>query len=349
MSDVVDWSSPASTGDNNSGDSNSHIEAKEPSTKEVSGEETSGERAVSGQSGGEPDVQPTNKATPSSDGPNNDGLQTESGKSKDVPKTTEGNEKKRSPRMVEIDGVIYPESELKAKLGQVQGANQKFKEIAEARKQMEEFKRKLLEDPISILSNENIKIDRQALAEKWLLEKLEQENSDPRDLKIREYEERERQLQREQEQLKERHAREEHERVVESKRQEIAETIAKAMENTVLSKNDVIKSQVVREMASYMRAASEQGIDVTPDQLVEHVEHSRYAGYHALANGMEGEDLISFLGESVVNKIRKADLKRIKAKQKAANPKQVSQPSSKPKSKESKFVDPYDSLRSLDI
>jgi hypothetical protein len=67
-------------------------------------------------------------------------------------------------------------------------------------------------------------------------------------------------------------------------------------------------------MAVYLRAAKEQGEDVSPQELAEYVENNRFKQYHMLANQFEGDELINFLGEAVVNKIRQADLARIRAK-----------------------------------
>ena len=93
-----------------------------------------------------------------------------------------------------------------------------------------------------------------------------------------------------------------------------------------------------------MRSAKQQGIDLTPDQLVQHVESSRYTGYHTLANSLEGEELIDFLGKDVIKKIRSADLKRLKGK---GSPKPTSSSStpSKKREKSSKPMDPYEAMR----
>ena len=86
------------------------------------------------------------------------------------------------------------------------------------------------------------------------------------------------------------------------------------MKQTQLSAHPESAAAVLREMALYMRAARERGEDVTPQELVEHVHNNRFHQFYTLAQQFEGDELIEFFGDEIVNRIRKADLARLKAK-----------------------------------
>jgi len=201
------------------------------------------------------------------------------------------------------------------------GADAKFREAAEARTASEKFMEEFVKDPAKMLADKRLPFDKRALAEKWMMEQLESELNppDPRDQKLteaerrlKEYEDRD----NEQAQTKEQ---EETKKFVESRKTAIGETIQKAMQSTHLSANPETAAATMREMAVYMRAAKEAGEDVSPDELVKHIHNSRFQQFYTLANQFEGDDLIGFLGESVVKKLRQADLARLK---KGREPKQ---------------------------
>jgi hypothetical protein len=195
------------------------------------------------------------------------------------------------------------------------GADQKFKEAAEARKSVEQFMKALQEDPEKVLSDKRLPLNKRKLAEQWLLEEISAELNppDPRDEKLSEAEKRLKEY--EEKEKREHEAREqaEYAKYVESRKAELSEVLAKAMEKTPLSKDPEVAGSVLREMALFMRAAREQGVEVSPDELVQHIHNQRYHQMYSLAHQFEGEQLLEFLGEEVVNRIRKADLQRIKA------------------------------------
>ena len=74
---------------------------------------------------------------------------------------------------------------------------------------------------------------------------------------------------------------------------------------------------------------------------------SRLTGYHTLANSLEGEELIDFLGKDVIKKIRRADLKRLKGT--ASSDKPTTKAPAKSRQKKGKAVDPYEALRKLEF
>lgn len=213
----------------------------------------------------------------------------------------------------EFDGRKFTQAEIKRELEKAKGSDAKFREAAEHRKQVEDFMEAFQKDPLSVLKDKRIPIDRKSLGEKLLLESLEEEMLSPaeretRELKAKlgEYESKEEVAKREAEEAQ-------REQRKEIKRQEISQLFTKAMESTPLSKDPETAAMVMRDMAFMMRAAKERGIEVSAEELAKHAETKYQKAMYALANTLDGEDLIGFLGESVIKKIRKADLARLKA------------------------------------
>ena len=73
-----------------------------------------------------------------------------------------------------------------------------------------------------------------------------------------------------------------------------------------------------------MRLCKDAGYDITPQELAQHVEKKNLQSYQGVAGKLEGDELISFLGEDIVQKIRRADLSRIKKSREVAPPQTAS-------------------------
>lgn len=236
---------------------------------------------------------------------------------------------------------LVDEDELIRTYSKAKAGEDKFREAAEIRKQTEQFMEALKADPLSVLGDSRLPINRKELAEKWLLAELEQEMMDPRDRALQEKEAQLKQYQSKEQEAKQAAENERTNQQREIKRQEISQLFSKAMEASALSKDPETAAMAMRDMAFMMRAAKERGIEVSADELAKHAETKYQKAMYALANTLEGEDLISFLGDDVIKKIRKADLARLRSKDQPT--KQHTQEnweskSSKPKER----MDPYE-------
>ena len=339
MSENVDWSTPApvDTGAAD-GETNSDSTDQEP---ENTGNDTPTETGAVGIPEEPGNAVPAEKpqSKPDDSGRNTDTERT------NIPKSEEKKGGKSVPRLINVNGEMVSEAELITRASKVKGSDQRFEEAARVRKQQQAFVDQLKADPMAILSDSRIDINRKELAEKWLMEELEREAADPRDAELDKYKAKEQEAARQDELRVEQEKEVEFQGQINQKKTEVADVIHKAMENTLLAKNPQIASQVLREMAMYMRSAKQQGIDVTPDELVAHVETSRYAGFHTMANSLEGEQLIEFMGKDVVNKIRRADLKRLKGNTKKSTEPTPNRAPSEKKEKRGKSMDPYEAMR----
>lgn len=223
-----------------------------------------------------------------------------------------------------------------------QGADAKFQEAAKMRKEIEAFQRQIQENPEVLL--EQLGPKKYELAQQWLLESIQQQlyPEDPKDAKIREYEQKLQQIQAEEQRKAQEAEQARVQEAVARRRQEISETLSKAMEATPLSSDPEVAASTLREMALYMRAAAERGEEVSVEDIVSHVQNTKFQSFYRLAAALDGEQLVSFLGDDIVKKIRKHDLQRLKASRSSEQPQQdQSWSSSSPSEKSPKRIDTY--------
>jgi hypothetical protein len=193
-------------------------------------------------------------------------------------------------------------------------ADEKLREAAQKRKDIERFYEQLEKDPESLLNDPRLPINKQELAMKWLTEQIEQEvkYSDPKDRELDEIRRELEQFKNRDKEAEETKQQQEHRQLVEQRREAIATTLSEAMALSPLSKDPEIAAATLRDMAMHMRLCKEAGYDITPQELAQHVEKKNLGSMRALATKLKGEDLINFFGEEVVTEIRRADLSRIK-------------------------------------
>lgn len=272
---------------------------------------------------------PTTQPAPSAEAPN---LNLDAWDSPTEPKNPPKSDPKSPPKVEEkeVKSEPKPKRWLTAKVDgkeekvdeetlireyqKARAADKKFQEAAKIRQEYEEFQRKLKESPEELLNDPNLPIDRQKLAEQWIMKQIEAEMpKDPKELKIKEYEEKLKKYQEMEKQVQEEQARQEFEQVASKRREELGNLLSEAMSKSTLSKNPETAAATLREMALYYRAYKQQtGETPNAEELAAHVEQKYYKGMYELANTLEGEDLVKFLGDTVVSKIRKYDLSRLK-------------------------------------
>jgi hypothetical protein len=225
-------------------------------------------------------------------------------------------------------------------------ADEKLREAAKQRKEIAEFQHLLMTDPKKILMDPRLPIDLKEFAMEILTQKIDEEikYADPRDREIDDLRKKIEARENQDREVEETKAEQEKRQLVEQRREVIANTLSKAMELSPLSKEPEVAAQTLREMALHMRLCKDAGYDVSPEELASHVEKKNIKTYHTLANKLEGDDLISFLGEDIVQKIRRADLSRIKKAREVEAPQVASSWEARSPSQRS-FVDPHE-LRS---
>ena len=196
-------------------------------------------------------------------------------------------------------------------------ADQKFAEASKAEKSVKAFMEALQNDPEAVLNNPNLSIDRKKLAEKWLYEQIQQELNPPdeRDQKLREYEEKLKGYQSKEQEEVATKEQAEYQQVVAKRKNELANVFSEAMSKSSLSKNPETAAATLREMALYYRAYKEQtGEAPDANELAQHVEQKYFKGLYELANTLEGDELVQFLGPQIIKKLRAYDLGQLTKK-----------------------------------
>lgn len=203
-------------------------------------------------------------------------------------------------------------------------ADQKFREAAEMRKQIAEFEKKLADDPESFFNDPRIpKQKRREIAEKLLMKELEEELQPQLSAEQKELEElRKFKQSKEYEEMT---AKEQEEalafkQVVSQRQEALAATFQKALELSVLSKNEATSAEVVREMAMYMKLCKKAGHEATPEEIAGHVESRFMSSFQGLAADLEGEDLVKLLGKDIIKKLRKYDLANLESRMPKKDP-----------------------------
>jgi hypothetical protein len=241
-------------------------------------------------------------------------------------KTKEPTKKEKRWLEAKINGKTekVDEETLLREYQKYKAADQKFQEASKAQQSVQQFMKALEENPEAVLNNPNLPLDRKKLAEKWLYEEIQKElnQSDPRDVKAQELEqELAKYKQKEQEEV-EAQKEQEYQQVVNKRKEELGNMFSEAMSKSTLSKNPETAAATLREMALYYRAVKEQtGEAPTVEELASHVEQKYFKGMYNLADSLDGEELVKFLGDQVVKKIRKYDLSRLtKSKEQVPTP-----------------------------
>jgi hypothetical protein len=236
-------------------------------------------------------------------------------------------------REVELE---EPEVIRKAQLAE--GAEQKFREAAEMRKQAQQFVEALRTNPMAVLTHPELGINFRELAEQYLGTELQKELMSPEQRELEEL----RSFKRQQEEAAQAQAQQQQ---TTAQRKAEMEAVQRAQAQydrditEVLQKSQLPKSPyTVKRVAEVLMSALEKGYELDVPTAVDMVRERYVQDIQAMVGGLDGESLIKMLGDGVLGKLRKYDLARIKAKiqpeQSTAAPQVTAQPAASGKEQE---------------
>lgn len=218
----------------------------------------------------------------------------------------------------------------------------KMQEAAELRKAAEEFITLLKTNPRKVLSDPNINVDLKKIAEEYMQEQIENAAKSPEQL------EKER-LQKELEELKSKYEKDEKERKeAEFKRlqAEQEEKIQSDIESALNTNNLPKTPYTVRKMAEMMMIALQNGIDLSPKDLVPLLRKQMNADIKDLFSASSDDVLEELIGKDTISRIRKRNLAKVKQAAETANQVKTTTASSKKESpKEEKKITIKEFLR----
>lgn len=221
-----------------------------------------------------------------------------------------------SPELYEvsIDGKVKTMTlqQLKNAASISHAAYSRFEEASRMKKEADTLREGLAKDMIKTLQDPKLGLTRDQIRaefEAWYeREFINPEQLTPEQRKIKEYEERLKKYQDE-EQAKLKAQKEQEETELTNKQREYLQTqIIQALEKSGLPKTKYIASR----MAFYMRENLLKGWEAPIDVIVQQVEDERQALRKGELEGLDGEDLIRYLGDDIVGKIRRYDLAKLR-------------------------------------
>ncbi len=210
----------------------------------------------------------------------------------------------------EFDFDATDEEAVKREIMKARGANKRFQEAAGLRKDAERAF-EMLKDPTQlreILQDPRIGIDLKKFAEDYVWEQIQEQQLTPeqkaqrdKDRRLAEYEAREAKAKEDGLSRQQQESQARYETGYETK-------ITKALEAGGIPKTP----EAVSRMAEYLLRAVENGYDLSPEDLVQQVRQDYISEFTAVLGAADGDQLLALLGEANAEKLRKADLKRLK-------------------------------------
>lgn len=229
----------------------------------------------------------------------------------------------------EFDFDASDEEAIKREIARARGADKRFKEAAAERQQAERFFNMLKtpEGARAVLQDPRIGIDLKKLAKEVVWEEIQAQQ---REEEFKKNPEAKAQWERDQK-LKEYEAKEARDKASaeNARKQADAQRFEGDYETKIteaLTIGGIPKTpKAVERMAYYLEQALEHGYDLSAKDLVAQVQKDYLDDFLAVAGGADGEQLMKIFGEAVAEKIRKADLARLRSPESNPFPKRSGQ------------------------
>ena len=192
------------------------------------------------------------------------------------------------------------------------GAELKFQEAADIKKEAGQLLKMLNDDPMGLL--EELGLDTVSLAQQKLSKKLEEDSKSP-EQKQREQELQELQeLREEKKRLQEASKKSEYERLVADEERKLEEGMLTALQQANLP----VKPVYIKRMAEIMQAGMDHGVELSPAEALKFARKEVVGDLRELLDASPDEMLEDLIGNTNAQRIRKRYL--AKAREAKANP-----------------------------
>lgn len=222
-------------------------------------------------------------------------------------------------REIEKEIDFMNEKEMKQLLEKAYGADTTFQEAARTKKQMQALAEMLHKDPFALMREAGL--DPDELTAKYMEDRLKEFEKSPEQKQLED-------LQRQVQQEKERREALEREKF-EGEQARIQESYMRDMDDqitTALSSAQLPKSPyVVKRIAEYLSIGLEQGKQLSVKDVVPLVEKSIRKEIQEMFEVFPEDVIETFLGDNVLNKMKKKRLSKMKEVQSASGVKQTGQ------------------------
>lgn len=269
-------------------------------------------------------AKPVEQKKPALDSKQDPGLTTNDGQQQSAPAATpaetkpfqQGEQALRKLKL-KIDGQEqeFPEHEVIARAQKAAAADKRFQEAMTARQQAEALVNLLKSDFTKLIDDPRLNIpeeQKRKMMEEWYKRKyIDPEILTPEQKKQREME-MELQRYREQEANNKKQAEQKAIKDLEDyHRENYQKVIIGALQTEGIPKTEF----TVKRMADLMAKNLQMGLDLTPEHLATLVREDYMNEIKALFGASDGETLMKLVGDDFTNKIRRADLERLRAGQ----------------------------------
>ena len=249
----------------------------------------------------------SSESTSQDSGQPTEGLNTQA-KPKTAPPAEEKYEIKVNGRTMKVT-----REELMKRAELAEGANQRFQQAAQKEKAATTLMENLKKDPIRALMDPALGLSKDQIRdvfERWYHKDfIEPETLSPEQRKLQEYEEEVKAYRAE----KEERARIERERQLEEATSQHTAILQKEIISTLEQGKLPKTPYFVGRIAYYMKQAEDQGFEAPRELILEQIRRERQSQLSDLTENTDVETLIEYLGEGLINKIRKYDLEKLRA------------------------------------
>ena len=215
---------------------------------------------------------------------------------------------------VDAEEIEVDEDELKRGYAHAKAANKRFEEGAKFRKQAEDFVETLRADPLSILTNPKLGINFKDIAIKFLAEDIKKETN-PEGWAKEQEDQTLRQKAKAYEDWQAKQAEDSRNAELNHLEQHYAKEYDIKL-TEVLNGSGLPKTTgVVKRAAELMQIAVQKGYEPDLPAIIRHIREEYQGDIKALIGSLSGQEMIALFGEDTANKIRKADLARLRGPQ----------------------------------
>ncbi len=217
----------------------------------------------------------------------------------------------------EFDFDATDEENIKREIMKARGADKRFDSAAAMKKQAETFF-EMIKNPDSlkkVLADPRVNVDLKKLAKDLIWEEMETERLNLPENKA---EKDQREKDRELENYRSEKSKADEKKASEDRREretrwesEYEKKIISALEIKGVHKNE----NTVKQMAYYLEKAIENGHDLSPEDIASLVKSETSSTLRSYADALNEDQFLEFLGEHNAEKLRKADLKRLRSAQ----------------------------------
>lgn len=211
-------------------------------------------------------------------------------------------------KKVEID--VSNDDEVKKYLQKALAADEKFQEAAMTRKQAEQLVNMLQNDPLKVLRNPALGLNVKELAEKILLQDLEEQQKSPEQKQLEEMQQKLREFEEEKKRLEDEKRQEALARMQAEQQKTTEESMIKALEAT----NIPATPFSVRRVADIMINAIEAGWeDVSIEKIMPYAEEMITRDYQEMVRRNSDPDkLEKLIGKDILDGYRKSKISKVK-------------------------------------